>query len=258
MAAPRCSWKNAIVNPRHIEVQILGDNHGNIIHLFERDCSIQRRHQKLIEIAPSPQLTEEQRAARVRAGRACGPRRRLPECRHRGIPARPGRQVLFHGNEHPPAGRAHRHRNRSPASTSCRSRSALPTASRCRTQQDEIQRRGFAIQFRINAEDPKNDFLPSFGRITRYYAPGGPGVRTDAAIYTGYEIPALLRLHVRQAHGLGAHLGKGAGTRTTRAGRHGRARREDHHTLLPGNSRAHRSSRRGNSTPDSSKNTRSC
>ncbi|MDH3514146.1 MAG: acetyl-CoA carboxylase biotin carboxylase subunit, partial [Gammaproteobacteria bacterium] len=57
-------------------------------------------------------------------------------------------------------------------------------------RQEDIQRRGYAIQFRINAEDPKNDFLPSFGRITRYYAPGGPGVRTDAAIYTGYEFPS--------------------------------------------------------------------
>ncbi|MCI0506346.1 MAG: acetyl-CoA carboxylase biotin carboxylase subunit, partial [Gammaproteobacteria bacterium] len=56
-------------------------------------------------------------------------------------------------------------------------------------RQENIQRRGFAMQFRINAEDPKNDFLPSFGRVTRYFAPGGPGVRTDAAIYTGYEIP---------------------------------------------------------------------
>jgi pyruvate carboxylase subunit A len=56
-------------------------------------------------------------------------------------------------------------------------------------RQDEIKRRGFAMQFRVNAEDPKNDFLPSFGRITRYFAPGGPGVRTDTAIYTGYTIP---------------------------------------------------------------------
>ena len=56
-------------------------------------------------------------------------------------------------------------------------------------RQDDIERRGYAIQFRINAEDPKNDFLPNYGRITRYYSPGGPGVRTDAAIYTGYEFP---------------------------------------------------------------------
>jgi pyruvate carboxylase subunit A len=58
-----------------------------------------------------------------------------------------------------------------------------------RYRQEEIQRRGFAIEFRINAEDPQNDFLPCFGKITRYFAPGGPGVRTDGAIYTGYEIP---------------------------------------------------------------------
>jgi pyruvate carboxylase subunit A len=58
-----------------------------------------------------------------------------------------------------------------------------------RYNQRDVKRRGFAMEFRINAEDPKNDFLPSFGRVTRYFAPGGPGVRTDAAIYTGYEIP---------------------------------------------------------------------
>jgi len=181
--------EKCILNPRHIEVQILGDKLGNIIHLFERDCSIQRRHQKLIEIAPSPQITEEQRetvcALGVRAAKTVGYENagtvefllnhdgnfyfmemntRL-QVEHTVTEQITGvdivqEQILIAGGE--------------------------PLSYR----QEQIERRGYAIQFRINAEDPKNDFLPNFGRITRYYSPGGPGVRTDAAIYTGYEFPS--------------------------------------------------------------------
>ncbi|MDA8389699.1 MAG: acetyl-CoA carboxylase biotin carboxylase subunit [Gammaproteobacteria bacterium] len=180
--------EKCVLNPRHIEVQILGDRFGNIVHLFERDCSIQRRHQKLLEIAPSPQLTEEQRAQvcqlAVMAAKTVGYENagtveflfdqknnfyfmemntRL-QVEHTVTEQITGidivqEQILIAGGK--------------PLSFA----------------QEEVQRRGFAVQFRINAEDPKNDFLPNFGRITRYYSPGGPGVRTDAAIYTGYEFP---------------------------------------------------------------------
>ena len=179
--------EKCIVNPKHIEVQILGDSLGNVVHLFERDCSIQRRNQKLIEIAPSPQLTEEQRAyigdLAVRAAKAVGYENAgtveflLDEG-----------DSLLHGDEHPPAGRTYdhrrnyRHRHRAGADSHRR----RPAAA---VRQADIQHRGYAMEFRINAEDPKNDFLPSFGRITRYYSPGGPGVRIDTAIYTDYTIP---------------------------------------------------------------------
>ena len=180
--------EKCIDHPRHIEVQILADHHGNVIHLFERDCSIQRRHQKLVEIAPSPQLNEDQRKyigkLAVKAAKKVGyhnagtveflldaednfyfmemnTRLQVEHCVTEEIT---GIDIV---------------------QEQIRIANDLPL----RYKQKDVQRRGYAMEFRINAEDPKNDFLPSYGRITRYFAPGGPGVRTDSAIYTGYEIP---------------------------------------------------------------------
>ena len=174
--------------PRHIELQVLADSQGNVVHLFERDCSIQRRHQKLIEIAPSPQLSEEQRALlgdyAVRAAKAVG-------YENAGtvefLMAEDGNFYFMEMNtrlqvEHTVTETI---TGIDIVQEQIRIASGLPL----RYRQEDIKRRGFAMEFRINAEDPKNDFLPSFGRITRYFAPGGPGVRTDAAIYTGYPIP---------------------------------------------------------------------
>jgi pyruvate carboxylase subunit A len=180
--------EKCIDRPRHIEVQVLADSHGNVVHLFERDCSIQRRHQKLIEIAPSPQLDDQQRAwlgeTAVRAARAVGYENagtveflmdsdkrfyfmemntRL-QVEHTITEAITGIDIV-------------------------REQIRIAEGLPLRYTQPEIQKRGYAIELRINAEDPKNDFLPSFGRITRYFAPGGPGVRTDGCIYTGYLIP---------------------------------------------------------------------
>ncbi len=180
--------EKCIVNPRHIEVQILSDTQGNTIHLFERDCSIQRRNQKLIEIAPSPQLTEQQReyvcALAIKAAEAvnyvnAGTVEFLLDDENNFYFMEMNTRVQV---EH----------TISEAITGIdiveeqiRIASGLPI----RFSQEQISKRGYAIQFRVNAEDPRNDFLPSFGRITRYYAPGGPGVRTDTAIYTGYDVP---------------------------------------------------------------------
>ncbi|TNC92815.1 MAG: pyruvate carboxylase subunit A [Thalassolituus sp.] len=179
--------EKCIVNPRHIEVQILGDSQGQVVHLFERDCSIQRRNQKLIEIAPSPQLTPEQRSyiggLAVKAAEAVG-------YVNAGTV-----EFLLSGNEvyfMEMNTRVQVEHTITEAITGIdivreqlRIAGGLPLSVR----QEDIQHRGYALQFRINAEDPKNDFLPSFGRISHYYAPGGPGVRVDTAIYTGYEIP---------------------------------------------------------------------
>ncbi len=179
--------EKCIVNPRHIEVQVLADSQGNAIHLFERDCSIQRRNQKLIEIAPSPQLTPELRqyigGLAVKAAKAV-------DYENAGTV-----EFLLSGNEvyfMEMNTRVQVEHTITEAITGVdivreqlRIASGLPLSFR----QEDIKFQGYALQFRINAEDPKNDFLPSFGRVTHYYAPGGPGVRVDTAIYTGYEIP---------------------------------------------------------------------
>jgi pyruvate carboxylase subunit A len=180
--------EKCIVDPRHIEVQILADNHGNAIHLYERDCSIQRRNQKLIEIAPSPQLDEAQRqyigGLSVLAAKAVGYTNAgtveflLDE---------DGRFYFMEMNTRVQV--EHTITETITGVDIVEEQIRVAAGLPLRFQQHEIVRRGFAMQFRVNAEDPKNGFLPSFGRISRYYAPGGPGVRTDTAIYTGYTIP---------------------------------------------------------------------
>ncbi len=185
---PEVFLEKCVVNPRHIEVQILADSHGNVIHLFERDCSIQRRNQKLIEIAPSPQLSKAQRdyigKLAVKAAKAVGYENagtveflldsdnsfyfmemntRL-QVEHTVTESITGIDIV-------------------------QEQIRVADGMKLQYKQDEVHYRGFAMEFRINAEDPKNDFLPSFGKITRYYSPGGPGVRIDAAMYSGYVIP---------------------------------------------------------------------
>jgi pyruvate carboxylase subunit A len=179
--------EKCIVNPRHIEVQVLADSHGNTIHLFERDCSIQRRNQKLIEIAPSPQLGQQQRERlgelAVRAAEAVG-------YENAGTV-----EFLLAGDDvyfmemNTRVQVEHTITEQITGVDIVREQFRIAAGLPLSYAQQDVTFRGFAMQFRINAEDPKNNFLPSFGRITHYYAPGGPGVRVDTAIYTGYEIP---------------------------------------------------------------------
>ncbi|VAW77096.1 Pyruvate carboxylase subunit A [hydrothermal vent metagenome] len=174
--------------PRHIEVQILADMHGNVVHLFERDCSIQRRHQKLIEIAPSPQLSDAQREVlgdyAVRAASFVGYQNAGT------VEFLMDKDSNFYFMEMNTRLQVeHTVTETITGIDIVREQFRIAADLPLSFSQADIQRRGYAMQFRINAEDPKNDFLPSFGRITRYYAPGGPGVRTDTAIYTGYMIP---------------------------------------------------------------------
>ncbi|HEY9034349.1 MAG TPA: biotin carboxylase N-terminal domain-containing protein, partial [Pseudomonadales bacterium] len=167
--------EKCIINPRHIEVQILADSHGNVVHLYERDCSIQRRNQKLIEIAPSPQLTPEQRdyigSLAVRAAEAVG-------YVNAGTV-----EFLLSGNEvwfmemNTRVQVEHTITEQITGVDIVREQLRIAAGLELSYRQHDIHYRGFALQFRINAEDPKNDFLPSFGRISHYYAPGGPGVR---------------------------------------------------------------------------------
>ncbi|MCK5122082.1 MAG: acetyl-CoA carboxylase biotin carboxylase subunit, partial [Methylococcales bacterium] len=180
--------EKCIVNPRHIEVQILADSLGNAIHLYERDCSIQRRNQKLIEIAPSPQLSQEQREyigeLAVRAAKAVGYQNAgtveflLDSDDSFYFMEMNTRVQVEHTITEEITGIDIVHEQ-------LRIASGLALS----VKQEDVHINGFAMQFRINAEDPQNNFLPSFGRISRYYAPGGPGVRTDTSIYTGYTLP---------------------------------------------------------------------
>ncbi|MDO9316939.1 MAG: acetyl-CoA carboxylase biotin carboxylase subunit [Gammaproteobacteria bacterium] len=180
--------EKCIVNPRHIEVQILADSFGNTVHLFERDCSIQRRNQKLIELAPSPQLNDEQRQyigeLAVKVAREVG-------YENAGtvefLLDSDGSFYFMEMNTRVQV--EHTITEEITGIDIVREQIRIASGLPLSVQQETITYTGFSAQFRINAEDPKNGFLPSFGRISRYYSPGGPGVRTDAAIYTGYTIP---------------------------------------------------------------------
>jgi pyruvate carboxylase subunit A len=185
---PEVFIEKCIVSPKHIEVQILADSYGNVVHLFERDCSIQRRNQKLIEIAPSPQLTNAQRnyvgELAVKAAKAVNYENAgtveflLDDENNFYFMEMNTRLQVEHTITESITG-----------IDIVQEQIRIAFGISLQYKQDEIQFRGFAIEYRINAEDPKYDFMPSFGKITRYYAPGGPGVRIDASIYTGYVIP---------------------------------------------------------------------
>jgi pyruvate carboxylase subunit A len=180
--------EKCIDNPKHIEVQVLADQHKNVIHLFERDCSIQRRHQKLIEIAPSPQLNDEQRK---HIGKLA-----VTAAKSIGYTNAGTVEFLLDENDNfyfmevnTRLQVEHTITEEITGIDIVQEQIRIAAGLKLRYKQRDVKRRGYAMEFRINAEDPKNDFLPSFGRVTRYFAPGGPGVRTDAAIYTGYVIP---------------------------------------------------------------------
>ncbi|MGI9306766.1 MAG: acetyl-CoA carboxylase biotin carboxylase subunit [Gammaproteobacteria bacterium] len=180
--------EKCIVRPRHIEVQILADGRGNIIHLFERDCSIQRRNQKLIEIAPSPQLSVEERAEvcahAVAAARAvnyenAGTVEFLQDASRRFYFMEMNTRLQVE----------HTVSEQITGQDIVQEQIRIAGGEELSVWQGAVSHRGCAMEMRINAENPKNGFLPSFGRVTKYYAPGGPGVRIDGAIYTGYVIP---------------------------------------------------------------------
>lgn len=185
---PDIFLEKCLTQPKHIEVQILADKYNNIVHLFERDCSIQRRHQKLIELAPSPQLTRDQRleitdyaikiAKAVNYENAGTVEFLLDENNKFYFLEMNTRLQVEHTVTEEITG-----------IDIVNKQLDIAAGNSLNLKQQDIKCDGFAAQFRINCEDPKNNFLPSFGKISQYYSPGGHGVRTDAAIYTGYDIP---------------------------------------------------------------------
>ncbi len=176
-----------VERPRHIEIQVLADEHGNCIHLGERECTIQRRHQKLLEEAPSPVITKEQRekmgAVAVKA------------CQEIGYSSAGTFEFLLDEDgsfyfmemntriqvEHPVTEMV-------TLADIVRNQIRIASGEDLQYKQEDVQIVGHSIECRINAEDPKT-FVPSPGKITAFNIPGGPGVRVDTAVYPGYVVP---------------------------------------------------------------------
>ncbi len=174
--------------PHHIEFQVLADKHGTIVHLGERDCSIQRRHQKLIEIAPSLVLTPRLRADMGDAAIAIA---RAVDYDNAGtvefLLDQDGRFYFIEMN--PRIQVEHTITEQITAVDIVRSQITVAAGEPLEFQQKDVTLQGHAIQCRINAEDPKNNFAPSTGTITAYLSPGGIGVRIDGAVYKDYTVP---------------------------------------------------------------------
>ena len=173
-------------NPRHVEIQVLSDGQGNAIHLGERDCSMQRRHQKVVEEAPAPGVTEEQRA---RIGKIC-----TDACVRIGYRGAGTFEFLYQDGEFYFIEMNTRVQVEHPVTEMVtgvdlvREQLLIASGEKLKLRQEDIVLRGHAIECRINAEDPET-FLPSPGLIKHFHAPGGPGVRVDSHIYEGYKVP---------------------------------------------------------------------
>ena len=177
-----------IKKPRHVEIQILADRSGNVVHLGERDCSVQRRHQKLLEESPSPAINSD---LRKKMGNAA-----IAAAKSIGYEGAGTVEFLVDDNnnfyfmemntriqvEHPVTEMV-------TGVDLIAEQIKIAGGENLEFNQDDIQLNGHAIECRINAEDPSHNFRPSHGKITGWLPPGGPGVRVDSHVYTGYEIP---------------------------------------------------------------------
>lgn len=187
---PEIYIEKLILNPRHIEFQILGDSYGNLIHIGERDCTIQRRHQKLIEESPSPALTP---SLREKMGRVA-----VLGALRIGYESAGTIEFLLDKNgnfyfmemntriqvEHPVTEEV-------TGIDLLKDQIKIACGEKLSRTQEEIVLKGHAIECRINAEDPEKDFRPNPGLITSFHVPGGHGIRVDTHAYAGYEIPSF-------------------------------------------------------------------
>jgi acetyl-CoA carboxylase biotin carboxylase subunit len=173
-------------NPRHVEFQVLSDTHGNAIHLGERDCSMQRRHQKVVEEAPAPGITEQQR---MDVGERCA-----EACRQIGYRGAGTFEFLYEDGEFYFIEMNTRVQVEHPVTELItgvdivKEQILIAAGEPLRFNQNDIKLQGHAVECRINAEDPEN-FMPSPGTITQLHTAGGPGIRVDTHIYTGYKVP---------------------------------------------------------------------
>lgn len=182
--------EKAVLRPRHIEIQVLGDQHGNLIHLGERECSLQRRHQKVVEECPSPlmreypELREQMGEAAIRAARIAGYYNAgtveflVDDQRNFYFLEMNTRLQVEHPVTEWVTGLDLVHEQ-----------IRIAAGERLTLRQEDVRWQGSAIECRIYAEDPENQFFPSPGRITRLERPAGPGVRVDSGVYLGWTIP---------------------------------------------------------------------
>jgi len=175
-----------LTTPRHIEIQVLGDKHGNAVHLGERDCSLQRRHQKVLEEAPSPVIDEE---TRQRIGNICA--KAIADMGYVGAGTI---EFLYENDEFYFIEMNTRLQVEHPVTEMItgidlvRKQLSVAAGNKLSMKQEDITFTGHAIECRINAEHPFN-FMPSPGKVTEYHTPGGLSVRVDSAVYAGYSIP---------------------------------------------------------------------
>jgi acetyl-CoA carboxylase biotin carboxylase subunit len=173
-------------NPRHVEFQVLADQYGNTIHLGERDCSMQRRHQKVIEEAPAPGIAPEQRRE---LGERCA-----EACRRIGYRGAGTFEFMYEDGEFFFIEMNTRVQVEHPVTEMItgvdivKQQIRIASGEKLRYVQDDVQLRGHAIECRINAED-SDTFIPSPGKINEFHAPGGPGIRVESHIYSGYVVP---------------------------------------------------------------------
>ncbi|MFT5499957.1 MAG: acetyl-CoA carboxylase biotin carboxylase subunit [Woeseiaceae bacterium] len=192
-AEARAAFGNDVVymekfleTPRHVEFQVLADNHGNAIHLGERDCSMQRRHQKVVEEAPAPGITDEQRD---RIGERC-----VRACQDMGYRSAGTFEFLYQDDEFYFIEMNTRLQVEHPVTEMItgidivKEQLRIAGGETLSVTQDEVQFSGHAIECRINAEDPKT-FMPSPGLVQLWHSPGGPGIRVESHIYSGYKVP---------------------------------------------------------------------
>ena len=172
--------------PRHVEFQVLADNHGNAIHLGERDCSMQRRHQKVVEEAPAPGITKEQRN---RIGERC-----VKACQDMGYRSAGTFEFLYQDDEFYFIEMNTRLQVEHPVTEMItgidivKEQLRIAAGESLEIKQEDVQFLGHAIECRINAEDPKT-FMPSPGMVQLWHSPGGPGIRVESHIYSGYRVP---------------------------------------------------------------------
>ena len=186
-ANPDVYVEKLIVDPRHVEVQVLADSHGNVVHLGERDCTIQRRHQKLIEETPSPAVDEELRqrigSIGVEAARACGYR---SAGTIEGLLTRDGDYFFMEMNTRIQV--EHTVTEMVTGLDLVREQILVALGEPLSVRQEDVELRGHAIECRINAEDATQGFLPAPAAVTGYREPAGPGVRVDSGVAAGYEV----------------------------------------------------------------------